>query len=235
MQCTNKQPVPRVPAEFVHVRSNNWEGQRWSNWFVAVAKIIEQFLSLMLVVCCWLTHTHTHRRPGLLRTGCSLKSSSNNEVPNRSHQSLSREILVSPTVLHYTHTHTHGGDCVSGARAYTICRCVCQCAQRGEKKDTFSACLKYTSKSPARLTQLAKIVREISVPRPSRRDIKQPLNWQPTAHQLHLYLLAGGKVKEALFSLQLKKGFYCNSRAMIYMFAYFNSSSIILKNVLNSK
>ena len=105
MQCTNRQTVPCVLAEFVHARSNNWAGQRWTNWFVAVAKIIEQFLSLMLVVCCWLTHTlwhtHTHtlRWRGLLRTGCSLKSSSNNEAPNRSHQSLSREILVTPTFL----------------------------------------------------------------------------------------------------------------------------------------
>lgn len=59
---------------------------------------------------------------------------------------------------------------------------------------------------------------------------KTTSNWQLSAHQLHLYLLAGGsRVKEALFSQQLKKGFYCNSSAMIYMFAYFNSSSIILK------
>lgn len=60
MQCTNKQPVPCVLAEFVHVCSNNWEGQRWTNWFVAVSKIIEQFLSLMFMACCWLKHTLTH-------------------------------------------------------------------------------------------------------------------------------------------------------------------------------
>lgn len=161
MQCTNKQPVPRVLAEFVRVHSNNWEGQRWTNWFVAVAKIIEQFLSLMLTVRCWLAHTgahahaDTHRRPGLLRTGCSLKSASNNEVLNRSHQSLSREILVSPTFLS---PPTHGGE----GRGLRMCFCafasVCVCVwmqsvhvcdtvqwARQWKKDTFSACLKFTS------------------------------------------------------------------------------------------
>ena len=40
-------------------------GQRWSNWFVAVAKIIEQFRSLMIglfnALLCTHTHTHTKR------------------------------------------------------------------------------------------------------------------------------------------------------------------------------
>lgn len=83
------------------VRSDNWEGQRWTHWFVAVSKIIEQFLSVMLAVCRGHVHAHTHTsgETGLLRTGCSLELSSNNEALNRSHQSLSREILLSCTFL----------------------------------------------------------------------------------------------------------------------------------------
>lgn len=91
---------------------NNWGGdERWTNWFVAVAKIMEQFLSLMLTVC-FSTHTraNTLRRPGLQRTGCSLESSSNNESAEQiTSISLKRNISRPPPPgpLHPPRWHIH--------------------------------------------------------------------------------------------------------------------------------